>query len=1597
MHGRRIPPKFSMIVIASSAFVFAAACKQPGARRASLVSSDSDPASALISGPLAETRSEDELRALFQDTLRKTRAIAGQGPAAKTSQKSAPSPLQAFAAAHAPYALNVKLRAPSSPAAKVDLASSRAGIMVRAAGGVVRRYLATSGIMTIDFKEAINSSDADIWLAAALTFLKNEGTVAEVEPDYLIPLVAVPDDPRFKDQRSFRNDDGGKDVAITPAWNLTTGNKAIVVATIDSGIDCNHEDLTANCWVNPGESGNDSAGQDKRTNGVDDDGNGLVDDWQGWNFFSNNNRPFDDNGHGTHVAGIIGAVGNNGKGVAGINWNVSLVPLKAFDASGMGTVSAIIASLDYAAKMGITLTNNSYGQFDPPRILEQAVIAARDKGVFMSCAAGNAGKMLNQLMFGPATYPYDNIIAVTAVDDKGAWPKFANSGHTSIDLAAPGVDVLSTTPDNHYERLTGTSMATPHVTGALALMKAAFPDATYQDLAARVIKGVTVIPENKYQCASGGMLNVFNAMKTPSDTVAPSPPRDITVTDRDAIAAKISFTPGLDDNDNPASQEAPGHEIRFSRSRALSEKDWADAAPLAGTFARSQGTVSFTATNLPATIGADSGFVTVRATDRGGNMSPLVAAASVDARPIPFRRVQFYDGTALDDLAGATPWVIESDPVRGPVFSDGPGKYTGNSTRRMTLRGIPLAGVQRVVLQYMTSYALEDSYDFGDILVRRRGPSGDQWKRVERVTGTRPWHLRTVDLTAQAFEAVAAGDDTLQVAFELVTDAQIEFSGWLVDDISILVNDSLVTLAGVPASPSDTASLNVNVGAPANSKYTFRLAQSATPVAVDCYRDETFDVAVPETPVTRALVFAPLDDQPFKFLCVRVQAPGYAGYTTTWAKWTRNSGAARVTAAGQPVGRSNADSFTLRVTPSTPAVAWSSALIMAPGQSPGLACEGPAAAWSEWRVITDRARIAIPAPLPSNDAGVPVVLCVRGKDSAGRVQVPATYYEWVADYAHSAPVLGGLPPALNNARVFDVQINGTRDLGECAATLVPGASACPNAWTSYSRCTRSPGAHQVSVPAEGPWKLCVLTRDIAGNQAPVPVSYSWTSDFTQAPAALQGTPPLSAKFPGTPILVSGKDVVSFRYARGKSVTDCASIAPWSAVLPVATPVNLSLVPGADGPQVLCVRGIDAAGNEQDPPATLTWRQDTLALPIKFGRGLPATFSNAKSIEVTMDPAEPGAYRATVVPGTSCFLDSMRGLPPVPVSQKFTADLPTDDGSYALCAQMVDEAGNVQAEPTRFIWSKDTTPPAYSVTGAPSGYWSVPSMSVRVLGADIATWQWAVVNTAYDGYPLVDPGCAGAAYSPPMSALQFLNTPLGGQGPRTLCIKARDSIGNIQPAMAAASWIQTTAKDPAAVLSGALPVSPSSQTKWTWTVRGNNVAQYQFALLASRDSKCDSAAVTWSPFQPVTVPLAIDNSTGAAAGDGYKTLCLRGRTAKGVVQAFPSITRWLQFAAADRVQTLYGTMTRRSVTDPRRAIFDLTRASGAAGTEQVSVRVCALTPATGRVGPCVSNTANFAGTVTEAFTLVYRIPAGDLVVIGIPPAGKGRIEPFLTKN
>ncbi len=366
--------------------------------------------------------------------------------------------------------------------------------------------------------------DRSVSVEEAISRANQDPRVEYAEPDYFVyAMDTLPNDPFFSQMWGLSNvGTQTSNIDAPQAWDFTTGSDDVVVVVLDTGVDLQHEDLAPNAWVNSREV----AG-----NGVDDDGNGLVDDINGWNFNDGTNqtfKSFSEDSHGTHVAGTIGAVGNNSKGVTGVAWHVKIMSLKFLGgADGNGSTSNAVRAIYYAIDMrnrgvNVRVINASWGGRGDSQSLRDAISAANSAGILFVAAAGNGDKQTNGVGWNidddpetPGMYARDfpNVISVAAVDQDGSLPSFSNYGHASVSLAAPGVRILSTVPGGGYSSgFTGTSMSTPHVSGIAVLLWSREPSLTPAQVKQRIVDTSDPLPSLVSLVARSGRANAYSAL-----------------------------------------------------------------------------------------------------------------------------------------------------------------------------------------------------------------------------------------------------------------------------------------------------------------------------------------------------------------------------------------------------------------------------------------------------------------------------------------------------------------------------------------------------------------------------------------------------------------------------------------------------------------------------------------------------------------------------------------------------------------------------------------------------------------------------------------------------------------------------------------------------------------------------------------------------------------------------------------------------------------------------------------------------------------------------------------------------------------------------
>lgn len=401
-----------------------------------------------------------------------------------------------------PTSILVRFR-PDAAAADIELVKAVARLRT------IETFAIVPGLHHVAIRGPVEEAiDAVTMLGGAL------GVVEYAEPDRIYRAQAAPDDPSMGQLWGLHNTGqviAGSDVGTAnadidapQAWNLFKGDPEFVVAVFDTGVRRTHEDLAENTWVNP----------DEVLDGIDNDGNGRIDDLWGWDFYNNDNDPTDDHNHGTHCAGTIGARGNNGRGIVGVNWYCRLASMKVSSSSASVSDSAVIAALSYCIQKDILISNHSWGGYGYSQSLYNAMNGARAAGHMVVASAGNNNSNNDVIPFYPASFNLDNIISVAAIDNDNAKASFSNYGPGSVDIAAPGVMVLSSVRyhDASYAYFHGTSMAAPHVTGVAALVWARHPTWSYLQVRERVLSTAKPIASMAGLCVTGGCVNARNAI-----------------------------------------------------------------------------------------------------------------------------------------------------------------------------------------------------------------------------------------------------------------------------------------------------------------------------------------------------------------------------------------------------------------------------------------------------------------------------------------------------------------------------------------------------------------------------------------------------------------------------------------------------------------------------------------------------------------------------------------------------------------------------------------------------------------------------------------------------------------------------------------------------------------------------------------------------------------------------------------------------------------------------------------------------------------------------------------------------------------------------
>lgn len=574
---------------------------------------------------------------------------------------------------------------------------------------------------------------------------------------------------------------GGKvdaDIDAPEAWAITNGKTQAeggpLIAIIDTGVNYNHEALQGNIWTNPGEIPGD---------GIDNDGNGVIDDIHGYNAAGKNGDPLDDNDHGSHCAGTIAGNGTNAKGLYGVSQKANIMGVKFLSSSGGGTLADAIDSVLYATKMGARVTSNSWGGGGFNQALYDAF---KSSPALHIIAAGNESNNNDARPAYPATFDLPNVVSVAATDHKDGIASFSNYGKTTVDLGAPGVDILSSTSGapNEYKVFSGTSMATPHVTGAANMILSEFPQISNEELKSRLMNTGDSIASLQGKTLTGKRLNIANALET--DNTAPAAPNDFGLKNAKAGEVTVGFTATGDDN---WCGTASGYVLKVSNQPIVDGQagegqisfDDAQTVPTGapgetGTLERFKIKTRLSGSDQPI-------YVALKIADNIGNLSEIRTASGT----VPAAKVAFED-TADDqsnNFTGEGTWGKVDVPGRGKVYTDSPdGAYGQDQNISLTSRPISLKDITGARLAFDAKFELENRYDNVFVEVSEVPAQGAQanWAPAATLNGASDWGNQEVDLSAYD------GKD-VQVRFRLKSDGSVNQDGIYLDNIVIAGGD----------------------------------------------------------------------------------------------------------------------------------------------------------------------------------------------------------------------------------------------------------------------------------------------------------------------------------------------------------------------------------------------------------------------------------------------------------------------------------------------------------------------------------------------------------------------------------------------------------------------------------------------------------------------------------------------------------------------------------------------------------------------------------------------------------------------------------------
>lgn len=620
--------------------------------------------------------------------------------------------------------------------------------------------------------------------AEALTLLRQDPSIDYAEPNMIFSLpeneefTPVDDSklqahptrtPNDLDKRLWnlrntgrRNGTAGADIQATSAWEITTGSRkhGPLVAVIDTGIDYKHPELSANMWMNPGEIIND---------GIDNDNNGVIDDVHGYNAVEDSGDPADDHSHGSHCAGTIAAVGNNGRGIVGVNWEARMMAIKIFDSRGNTDTATILRGLRYAAKMGVDITNNSWGDSRPSEAIKEGFAAMPSTVHF--AAAGNNRNNNDHRNYYPVGHSLENMVGVAASDRNDRKPVFSNYGRKTVDLAAPGDQILSTVAGG-YGVYSGTSMASPHAAGAAALILTEFPQATPAEVRDRLMYNSDPVPALSSSSQSGGRINAARALEI--DKEGPAASSRFETKSANSKGITLEWVTSGDDGQSGG---PPADVELWVSSQPINMENLHDAEKLETPKPEKSGSaVSYHYPTEHSDEDREFHFA-LRFVDNVGQRSALQTTRADIPAASEFYETQFGPN---DGFQGEQPWARIQDADGNWKWTDSPdGNYRGSEDSSLLSPPISLKEKRQCRL------SLSAHYDFWklDKAVVEASSNGEDWSTL----GT--YHGRKSSTEERNFDLSEFDGQTVRVRVRMDTDVRYNRDGIYLDSMRIIGDD----------------------------------------------------------------------------------------------------------------------------------------------------------------------------------------------------------------------------------------------------------------------------------------------------------------------------------------------------------------------------------------------------------------------------------------------------------------------------------------------------------------------------------------------------------------------------------------------------------------------------------------------------------------------------------------------------------------------------------------------------------------------------------------------------------------------------------------